>query len=59
MNRKEEDQRNGNGTVQDQNPGNVVQNHAEEAGGKGNQDQSQQKPALCAQLLSVSNSVDD
>ena len=59
MDRKEEDQGNGNTAVEDQNHRNMVKNHAKQSGGKGNQDQSKQQPALHAQFLSVSNGMYD
>jgi hypothetical protein len=45
---QKEDQRNRNHTVENEYNGELIQNHTEEAGGEGNQDQPQQKPALCA-----------
>lgn len=59
MDRQKENQRNGNHTMQDQYNGNVIENHAEESAGKRDQNQSQQKPALRTQFLSVSNGMDD
>ena len=59
MDRQEKYQYDGNGTVEDQNDRNVIQNHAEQAGDKGNQNSGQQKPSLGAQFFSVNNSMDD
>ena len=59
MDRQEEDQRDGNHTVEDQHKGKLIQDHAKESTDKGNQDQSQQKPELRAQFLSVGNGMDD
>ena len=56
---QKEDQRNGNHTVENEYNGELIQNHTEEAGGEGKQDQSKQKPTLHTQLLSVSNGMDD
>ena len=59
MNRQEEYQSDGKTAVEDQKHRNMVENHAKQSGDKGNQNQSQQQPALHAQLLSVSNGMDD
>ena len=43
MDRQEEDQCDGNHPVENQHQGDMVQNHAEQPGGKGNQRQAQQQ----------------
>ena len=59
VDRQEENQCDGNHTVEDQYNGVLIQNHTEESTDKGNQDQPQQKPALRTQFLSVGNGMDD
>ena len=56
---QEENQCDGYHSVKNQYTGEMIPNHTEESTGKGNQDQSQQKPELRAQFLSVSNGMDD
>ena len=59
MDRQEEYQGDGDAAMENQNNGELIQDHAEETGSKRNDDQPQQQPALCSQLLSVRNGMDD
>ena len=58
MNCQEEDRRNGNGTVEDQNNRNVIQDHAEQAAYKREDCCSQQQPPLWAQLFAVKDGME-
>ena len=59
VDRQEEDQGDGDRAVEDEYHGELIQNHAEEAGGEGDNCQPQQQPMLCSQFLSVGNGMDD
>lgn len=56
---KEEHHSNRDAAVEDQNTGERIQDHTEQAGYKGNYDQDQQQPALPAQFLSIDNGMED
>ena len=58
MNRKEEHYGNGDCTVENQDDGELIQNHANQTGGEGGHDQRKQQPPLCTQPLSVHDDVD-
>ena len=45
--------------VENQNNGKLIQDHAEQAGGEGEHNQSQQQPPLCAQFLAVYDGMDN
>ena len=59
MNRQEEYQSDGDAAMKDQNDGELVQDHSEQAGGEGDHNQCMQQPSFCTQFLSVSNGMDD
>ena len=59
MNCQKKYQRNGNAAMQDQDNGELIQNHPKQAGSKRNHDQAKKQPAFCAQFLSVDNGVDN
>lgn len=59
MDRQEEHHSDGDAAVEDQNDGKLIQDHAKQAGGEGQQDQPQQQPAFRAQLPAVYNGMDD
>ena len=49
----------GDASVKGKNNGKLIQNHAKQASGEGDHNQSQQQPTLYTQFLAVKNSVDD
>ena len=59
MNCKEEYQSDGKTAMENQNDGELIQDHAEQACGKGNHNQCKQQQAFCTQFLSVDNGVDN
>ena len=59
MNRQEEYQSDGDAAMKDQNDGELVQDHSEQAGGEGDHNQCKQQPSFCTQFLSVSNGMDN
>lgn len=59
MNGEKEHHENRDTAVEDQNDWELIQDHAEQAGGKGNRDQSEQQPALCAKFPAEDDGMDD
>ena len=58
VNCQEEHHGDGNHPMQDQNDGVLVQDHAEQAGGEGKDNQSQQKVSLRVQLFAADYGMD-
>ena len=59
MNCQEEYQSDGDAAMENQNDGELIEDHAEQSGSEGNHSQCKQQPSLCPQFLSVDNGVDN
>ena len=59
MNRQEKDQCDGDAAMENQNDGELIQDHAEQAGGKRNHNQRKQQPPFCTQFPTVDYGMDN
>jgi len=59
MDRQEEYQGDGKTAMENQDDGELIEDHAEQSGSEGNHSQCKQQPSLCPQLLSVDDGMDD